>query len=106
MVENEEKIEDMYDDDADDDEDRKKQPSNSSFFDKTPTSANIQCTKRKRMKADELDRDVLYSLMIFYMMTCKNNTIVKLSTVSFRIALSQTINAQKDNKFQTQQVQY
>lgn len=26
MVENEEKIEDMYDDDADDDEDRKKQP--------------------------------------------------------------------------------
>lgn len=61
MVENEEKIEDMYDDDADDDEDRKKQPSNSSFsfFYKTPTSANIQCTKRKRMKADELDRDYI-----------------------------------------------
>lgn len=59
MVENEEKIEDMYDDDADD-EDRKKQPiNNSSSFDKTPTSANIQCTKRKRMKADELDRDYI-----------------------------------------------
>lgn len=50
----------MYDDDADDDdEDRKKQPNNSSSFDKTPTSANIQCTKRKRMKADELDRDYI-----------------------------------------------
>lgn len=60
MVENEEKIEDRYDDDADDDdEDRKKQPNNSSSFDKTPTSANIQCTKRKRMKADELDRDYI-----------------------------------------------
>lgn len=44
--------------------------------------------------------------MTFYMMTCENNTIVNLSTVSFRIALSQTITTQKDNKFQTQQVQY